>query len=109
MKKNKKSKYFFRILFCFFLVFIALIIAYESGYYETKSHNRAILTKEAMEEFERDIEKGEIVDIKKYLEDEKIDYSNSITKIGNKISNSVSDIMTNGLTGLFDALKSLFW
>ena len=109
MKKNKKSKYFFRILFCFFLVFIALIIAYESGYYETRSHNRAILTKEAMEEFERDIEKGEIVDIKKYLEDEKIDYSNSITKIGNKISNSVSDIMTNGLTGLFDALKSLFW
>ena len=36
MKKSKKSKYFFRILFCFFFVFVALLIAYESGYYETK-------------------------------------------------------------------------
>ncbi len=109
MKKNKKSRYFFRILFSFFLVFIALIIAYESGYYETKSSNKAILTKEAMEQFENDIAKGEIVDLKKYVKDEKIDYSNKVTKIGNKVSNSLSDIMTNGLTGLFDALKSLFW
>lgn len=109
MKNRKKSKYFFRILFCFFLVFVALLIAYESGYYETRSSNRAILTKEAMEQFEEDVKNGKPVDVKKYLEDEKIDYSNGVTKIGNKISNSVSDIMTNGLTGLFDALKSLFW
>ena len=48
MKKSKKSKYFFSILFCFFFMFVSLLIAYESGYYETKMSNRAILTKEAM-------------------------------------------------------------
>ena len=36
MKISKKGKYFFRILFVFLLVFVALNIAYESGYYETK-------------------------------------------------------------------------
>ena len=48
MKKNKKTKYFFRTLYILLFIYIALIIAYESGYYETKSHNRAVLTKEAM-------------------------------------------------------------
>lgn len=109
MKKSKKSKYFFRILFAFLIVYVALLIAYESGYYETKMSNKAVLTKEAMEKFESDIENGEAVDIKDYLEDDSIDYSNSVTKIGNKITNGISEIMTKGLTGVFDAIKGLFW
>lgn len=109
MKKSKKSKYFFRILFCFFFVFVALLIAYESGYYETKMSNRAVMTKEAMEKFEADVSNGEVVDIKDYLKDESIDYSNGVTKFGNKITNRISDVMTKGLSGLFDALKGLFW
>ena len=109
MKKDKKSKYFFSILFCFFVVFVALLIAYESGYYETKMSNRAVLTKEAMEKFESDVENGEVVDIHDYLKSEDVDYSNGVTKFGNKISNGISDVMTKGLSGLFDALKGLFW
>lgn len=109
MKKDKKSKYFFRTLFCFFLVFVALLIAYESGYYETKMSNRAVLTKEAMEKFESDVENGEAVDINDYLKSENVDYSNGVTKFGNKITNGISDVMTKGLSGLFDALKGLFW
>ena len=45
MKKNKNSKYFFRILFCFLVVFASLLIAYESGYYETKMTNKVIMRK----------------------------------------------------------------
>ncbi len=108
MKKGK-SRYFFRILFLFFLVYIALLIAYESGYYETKTSNKAVLTKEAMEQFEEDIKNGNAVDVKKYIVEEHKDYSNGVTKIGNKISNSVSDIMTEGISKAFDALKGLFW
>ena len=109
MKKNKKSKYFFRSLFLLFLVFVALLIAYESGYYETKAGNRAVLTKEAMQQFEEDLENGQMVDVKDYLKDERIDYSNSVTKLGNKISNGVSEFMTKGISGVFDTLKGLFW
>ncbi len=109
MKIKRKSKYFFRILFCFFLVFVALLIAYESGYYETSLSNRAVLTKEAMERFESDVEAGEVVDINDYLKSSDVDYSNGITRFGNKLSSGLSDIMTKGLSGLFDALKGLFW
>ena len=96
-------------MFCFFLVFVALLIAYESGYYETRMSNRAVLTKEAMERFENDVKNGEVVDVNDYLKRESIDYSNGVTKLGNKIANGISDVMTKGLSGLFDALKGLFW
>ena len=109
MKKSKKSKYFFRILFAFFLVFTALLIAYESGYYETQMSNKAVLTKEAMERFENDVNEGKVVDVNDYLESSDVDYSNWVTKLGNKLSTGLSDIMTKGLSGLFDCLKGLFW
>lgn len=109
MKKSRKARIFFRILFCFFLVYVALIIAYESGYYETKSSERAILTKEAMERFEQDLSKGQLVDVKDYLVEDRKDYSNKVTKVGNKISQGISDFMTKGLSRVFEALKGLFW
>lgn len=109
MKKNKKPNLLFRILSILFLVFVSLCIAYESGYYETKAHNRAVLTKNAMEQFEIDLNEGKIMDIKDYLKDEKVDYSNTVTKVGNKLSNGISDFMTKGLKGVFDILKNLFW
>ena len=88
---------------------MALLIAYESGYYETRMGNRAVLTKEAMEKFEEDVENGEVVDIKDYLKSDSVDYSNGVTKFGNKISNGISEVMTKGLSGLFETLKGLFW
>lgn len=109
MKKSRKAKIFFRILFCFFLVYVALIIAYESGYYETKSSEKAVLTKEAMERFEQDLSNGQLVDVKDYLVEDRKDYSNKVTKVGNKISQGISDFMTKGLSGVFEALKGLFW
>ena len=71
--------------------------------------NRAVLTKEAMENFEEDVENGEVVDIKDYLKSDSVDYSNGVTKFGNKISNGISEVMTKGLSGLFETLKGLFW
>ncbi|MCX4254891.1 MAG: hypothetical protein OSJ63_06500 [Bacilli bacterium] len=109
MKISKKGKYFFRILFVFLLVFVALNIAYESGYYETKSKNKAILTKDAMVRFEEDLKNGQMVDVTNYLEEDDIDYSTKVSKIGNKLSNTVSEFMTKGISGLFGALKGLFW
>ena len=64
---KKKNNIFFKILAILFLVYIALTIAYESGYYETKQKNRATLTKEAMEQFENDLKEGKTLDIKEYL------------------------------------------
>ena len=62
-KESKKSKYFFRTLFGFLVVFVALLIAFESGYYESRMSNRAVLTKEDMYKFESYIENIKLVDI----------------------------------------------
>lgn len=108
MGKKKKSL-FFKVLCLLFLVYVALSIAYESGYYTTKASNRVLMTKEAMEQFEEDLKNGEMVDLKTYLKEDKVDYSNKITKVGNKLSNSISEVLTNGISGLFKTLKGLFW
>ena len=107
--KKKKNNIFIKILSLLFLVYIALLIAFESGYYDTKIRNKSILTKEAMAKFEEDIKNGEVVDVKDYLKEERVDYSTTVTKVGNKITNNLSKFMTKGLSGLFKSLKGLFW
>lgn len=109
MKVSKKGKYFFRVLFALFIVFISLNIAYESGYYESKARNRTTLTREAMEQFENDVLNGKMVDVKDYLVKEDKDYSNAVTKLGNKVTNGLSEFMIKGISGIFDVLKGLFW
>ncbi len=106
---KKKTNIFFKVLAVLFLVYIAITIAYKSGYYENKISNRATMTKEAMEKFEEDLQNGEMVDVKNYLKEDKIDYSNKVTKVGNKLSKGISEVMTNGISGLFKVLKGLFW
>ncbi len=109
MKPKRKSRHFFRILALLFIAFLGIIIAYESGYYEKQASNKAILTKDAMQRFEQDVANGQVVDINNYLKEDHIDYSNKVTKIGNKVSNSLSKFMTKGISGLFNTLKGLFW
>ena len=41
--KKKKPNLFFKILAILFLIYVAITIAYESGYYETKASNKAII------------------------------------------------------------------
>ena len=93
--KKKKTSIFFKLLGVLFLVYVALIIAYKSGYYETRANSKALMTKEAMAKFEDDLRNGEIVELKDYLKEEKVDYSNKVTKIGNKFSEGLSELMTN--------------
>ena len=109
MKKKSKAKPFFKILTILFIIFIALIITYESGYYESKVGARARLTNEAIKKFESDIQNGVAVDLNDYLEEEYVDYSNSVTKIGNKVTSGITKVITKGLGGVFDVLKNLVW
>lgn len=108
-KTKKKTNIFFKLLFCLFIIYVAILIAFESGYYENKMSNRTVLTKEAMLKFESDLAKGEVTDMKDYLKNDKVDYSNGVTKIGNKVSDEISNFMTKGISGIFNVLKGLFW
>ncbi len=107
MKKNKKN-WFIRLISILFIIFIALFIAGESGFYEAKVKRNVALTDEAIKQFEEDILTGKEVDIKKYLTTEDKDYSNTFTRAGDKMSNIVEEIFSGGITNVWEIFKYLF-
>lgn len=106
---KKKRNWPLRLLFIAFIVFLGLYIASISGYYEAQVGNKVALTDEAIREFEEDVLAGKSVDIKTYITKENKDYSNKFTDAGDKISESIQKVLTDGIGGLWDALKVLFF
>lgn len=106
---KKKGNWFLRLLFILFIVFLGLYIASISGYYETQVGNKVALTEDAIRDFENDVLDGKTVDINTYLKEETKDYSNSFTNIGDKFSESIQKVLTEGVKGVWDAVKVLFF
>ncbi len=106
---KKKGNWFLRITFVLFIIFLGLYIASISGYYQAKVGNKVALTEDAIKQFEEDVLNGEAVDIKNYLQEDNLDYSNFFTDLGDKFTESVQEILTDGLGGVWDAIKILFF
>ena len=104
----KKTNWFLKVVKIFFIFFIFSYIVSISGYHEARVARNVKLTDEALKKFEKDIEKGEIVDIKDYINNDEINYTNKFTKAANKVTNSALYIISQGISGIWDALKVLF-
>jgi len=104
MKKNKIAKIFL-LLVCF--AFVVSYIIYETGYYEYKLQNRTVLTKEQMEQFERDVEAGKDVTLNDYLVETEVDYTNTLTDATFKISNKVNLYFKKGVELVFKQVNRL--
>ena len=106
--KKKPSRHFFRLLIVLFIIFTALLIAMESGYYENQLGKKAELTKEKIAEFEQDIKDGKAIDINNYLDTDSTDYSNKMNKAGVNISSNTEKFMTKGIKQIFKLVGTLF-
>ena len=105
----KKKTNWFWVIFCsLFIIFIAYIIAYNSGYYEANISRKSKITEEKLQEFEQDVKDGKDIDIKEYVETDRKDYSSALSKVGNKLSSSIDGFLDSGLNGFFDLLSKLF-
>jgi len=104
----KKTNYFLRILTILIIIFIALSVALESGYYDVKVGKKATLTEEKLEEFEQDVKDGKEIDIKEYIEEDTIDYSTPVSKFGQTLGSSIDKFMSYGLNDFFNLLSKLF-
>lgn len=104
MDKKKISKLII-ILICF--SFIVSYIIYETGYYEYKLQNRTVLTKEQMEQFERDVQEGKDVTLNDYLVETEIDYSNRLTDTTVRISNKVTLYFKKGIELVFKQVNRM--
>lgn len=104
MKKNKIAKI---ILVLVFFSFLVTYIIYETGYYEYKLQNRTVLTKEQMEQFEKDVNEGKDVTLNDYLVETEVDYSNRLTDTTVKISNKVSYYFKKSVELVFKQVNRL--
>ena len=106
---KKKKNWFLRLLTILFIIFIRLYIASISGYYEASLGNKVALTDEAIKRFEQDVIEGKTVDVEDYILEERVDYSNTFTDAGDKLTESVQKVLTEGIGGIWDAIKVLFF
>ncbi len=107
METKKKKNIFPIIMILFFIIFMALYFTGVTDIYQYRAHNKMSITKEAMERFESDIESGKDISIEDYITPIK-DYTNGISKLGNKTSNMVEEFMSKGIKKSFKLLASLF-
>ena len=103
----KKNKFLTLVLVCIFLIYICSYIVSKSGYYEYSLQSNKTLTEEEIKQFEQDLKEGKDVDIKDYLSNKKIDYTNKLTKTTVKVSNKVNEILKTGIDKIFRILNKL--
>ena len=106
--KKPNYNWFWISLGGLFLVFLAYYIAYASGYYEAKITRKATITQEKLEQFEEDVKDGKEIDINDYVENDSIDYSSPVSRLGNGISSGIDSLMGGGVTDFFNFLGKMF-
>lgn len=108
MSKKKKVHPILKILGLFFIVFIALYIANISGYYEGKIRHETSLTEEEIKSFEEKVQNGEAISLDAYISHDIVDYSNSVSKLGDHLTSGIEIVVTKGSKFVGDIIKSLF-
>lgn len=101
MIKLKIDKLFKLTFIILIVLFVFLIVASKSGYYEYELSQKRKLTDEAIEKFENDVAQGKSIDINNYLENKEKDYSNKISKLGNRVSDTIETIFSKGIGYIF--------
>ncbi len=92
------------ILILVFLFFV-LYFMQASGYNEYAKNKENMLTEEQIKEYEEDIAAGKDVTIKDYLNKDKVNYENNISKLGLDLSYLIESIFNKGMNSFFDMLN----
>ncbi len=92
------------ILILVFLFFV-LYFMQASGYNEYARNKENMLTEEQIKEYEEDIAAGKDVTIKDYLNKDKVNYENNISKLGLDLSYLIENIFNKGMNSFFDMLN----
>ena len=95
------------ILFLICFSFVVTYIIYETGYYEYKLQNRTVLTKEQMEQFEKDVNDGKDVTLNDYLIETEVDYTTKLTDATVKVSSKVNSYLKKGVELVFKQVNKL--
>lgn len=101
---DKKIRF---IIIIILIIFISSYYVSNSGYYEYHLQEKTILTNKKIKEFEEDIKNNKDIDVKDYLSDSNIDYTNRFTNLVYGVSDSGTKITRKILKRLFKRLRYL--
>lgn len=104
MKKNKLIKI---LVYFIILLFVFSYLIEKSGYYEYNLQNKKNLTEEEIKRFEEDVKEGKNVDINEYLKDNKVDYSNNLTRKVSNFSINVNKYLKVAISKTFNIFEKL--
>lgn len=108
MDDKKKTNWFKYIICGFFIMYIALYILNITGYYDGSIRRKVSFTSEQIEQFEKDVENGETIDINDYLKNQNKNYTNGFSKLGYSISSGVEKFLNEGIKGVISVLGKFF-
>lgn len=110
VEENKSNKYrkFKFLLYGLVLLFCLLYFASMTGYYEKKTYNDTLLTREALKRFEDDVNKGKEVDLQDYVSVNVHNYNNKYSRFGYDVSNIIDKIFNDGISWFLKLIKTLF-
>lgn len=106
--RGKVNKNFKRLFYVILVVFISLYFAGKTGYYENRLSRKASLTKEAIKQFEKDVEDGKMVDISSYVDSNVKEYNNRYSNIGLRVSNLIDYCFNEGVSFVLKLIRTLF-
>ena len=101
MKYKNVIKFVFGLII---LIFLCTYFIEYTGYYEYNLQSKKNLTEEQIKKFESDVKNGKEIDLDSYLEDNTIDYSNSLTRTTSQANLKLNEYLKKFLTGGFDIL-----
>ena len=100
-------KAFWIVLAILFAIFLTLYISQTTCYYDFDQYKKDELTKEKIEQFEKDVQEGKEIKIENYVSNIKTDYSNNASKAGIKLSNTIKKYVKIGVEGTLKILGAL--
>ncbi len=103
----KKIKIYKPIYIIILIIYISAYYVANSGYYEYHLQEKTILTNELIKEFETDVKTNQNIDIKDYLIYEEKDYSNKLSTLMYKLSNTGVKISRKIIKAIFKKLSYL--
>lgn len=107
MDKKKKKNWFKIVMLPLFIAYISLYILNVSGYYDGNIRRKVQFTESQIAEFENDIAEGKNVDIKDYLKDQNIDYTNNVSRFGYKFSSNIDSFFNNSIKQILKLVSIL--
>lgn len=108
MKDKQKKNKGLIILALLFSIYLIIQFSYSNGYLEYQSYNKMILTKEAMERFENDVNSGKDITINDYIATEEKNYSSKTSRASAKIGKALEKFVTEGLGDTIKLLSKFF-